>query len=30
MRPLPNIPEPLVYHRTLHPLLDLLRGQDAE
>jgi hypothetical protein len=25
-----NAPEPLAYHRTLYPLLDVLRGRAAE
>jgi 2-haloalkanoic acid dehalogenase type II len=30
MKPPPNAPEPLAHHRTLHPLLDVLRGGAAE
>ena len=29
MRPPPDMPEPLAYHRTLHPLLDVLHGHAA-
>jgi 2-haloacid dehalogenase len=30
MKPPANAPEPLARHRTLHPLLEMLRGQAAE
>jgi len=30
MKPPANAPEPLAYHRTLHPLLDVVRGPAAE
>ena len=26
MKPPPNMPVPFAYHRTLHPLLDVVRG----
>ena len=29
MKPPPNMPAPFAYHRSLHPLLDLVRGRAA-